>query len=156
MAKKDSKTDKNSKSDDVSRDSAKSPEKCLSPSELQARYLQFEMMNRELEQFEAQRQVLDMKTKELKVLRESMDSVIEGEGFSQLGEGFYVPSKFTDSNTYLVDIGMKIFVKMNKNDAKKYLDKKVREFDDVLKKIDDHRNCLMEELQRQAMELQGI
>lgn len=150
MAKKDSLA-KVSKSED-----SRKPKEELSQQELQAKYMQFEMMNRELEQFEAQRQMVDMKAKELKILREAVDYVVEGEGFSQLGEGIYVPSKFTDSNTYLVDIGMKIFVKMNKVEARKHLDKKLKEFDEVLTKIDEHSKSLSEEMQRQAMDLQGL
>jgi prefoldin alpha subunit len=154
MAKKNNSI-KNSKSDDCIEDSINPMDK-IDKSDLQARYMQFEMLGRELEQFEAQRQMIDQKAKELKLLRDSIDQIAPGEGFSQLGEGIYIPSKFTDVDAYLVDIGMKIFVRMPKAETKKYLDKKSKEFDEVLIKVDQKRQELTNEMQRQAMELQGL
>jgi prefoldin subunit 5 len=154
MAKKNSSV-KNSKSDDNSADSARPIEK-MDKADLQAKYMQFEMLGRELEQYEGQKQVVDMKAKELKALRDSIDQIVAGEGFAQLGEGVYIPSRFTDVDACLVDIGMKIFVRMPKAETKKYLDKKSKEFDEVLEKIDCRCQELRGEMQRQAMELQGF
>lgn len=124
--------------------------------ELQAKYIQFELLGRELEQIEAQRQLVDLKAKELKILRDSIDHITKGEGFSQLGEGIYVPSKFTETDSFIIDIGKKIFVKMDKPGAKKYLDKKVKEFDEALEKIDSRCQEISIEIQRQAADLQGF
>jgi prefoldin alpha subunit len=154
MAKKNSSV-KNSKSEDTSKEPA-NPMENINQSDLQAKYMQFEMLGRELEQFEGQKQVVEMKAKELKALRDSIDQIVAGEGFSQLGEGVYIPSRFTDVDSCLVDIGMKIFVRMPKAETKKYLDKKSKEFDEVLEKIDCRCQELKGEMQRQAMELQGF
>jgi prefoldin alpha subunit len=154
MAKKD-RLNKDSDCNDEHKLQA-NPIENIDQSDLQARYMQFEMLGKELEQFESQGQIISMKAKELKALRESIDQISKGEGFSQLGEGIYIPSRFTDVDNYLVDIGMKIFVRMPKTETKKYLDKKIKEFDEVLVKIDARRQELTTEMQRQAMELQGF
>jgi len=135
---------------------AKKSSKDDNKAELQAKYIQFELLGREFEQIEAQRQLVELKAKELKILRDSIDHVIKGEGFSQLGEGIYVPSKFTEADSFIVDVGKKIFVKMDKTGAKKYLEKKVKEFDDALEKIDCRCQEISVEIQKQAADLQGI
>ena len=126
------------------------------PMEIQKKYVQFELLGKELEQIESQKELVSAKAKELQVLRHSLDQLSKGEGFSQLGEGIFVPAKFTDTNTFIVDVGKKIYVKMNKLEAEKHLDRRVSEFGELMQKIEERSNELTCEIQSLAVELQEM
>ncbi|MGC9310447.1 MAG: prefoldin subunit alpha [Candidatus Aenigmatarchaeota archaeon] len=121
----------------------------------QQKYMQFEYLNRELEQINSQKEMVAYKIAELMTLRKSLGSLEKAEGFSQLGEGFYIPSKFTDPDSLLVDVGRKIFVKMPRADAEKHLDGKIKDLEGAISKIEKHFDALSNKIQALAVELQG-
>ncbi|MBN2094759.1 MAG: hypothetical protein JW727_01825 [Candidatus Aenigmarchaeota archaeon] len=124
--------------------------------ELQKKYVQFELLGKELEQVESQKELVAVKAKELELLSHSIGQLSKGEGFSQLGEGIFVPAKFTDTDTFMVDVGRKIYVKMPRAETQKYLDRKVKEFNEVLEKIEKRSQELTCEVQAMASEMQGL
>jgi prefoldin subunit 5 len=123
--------------------------------ELQQKYLKVELLNREYEQLCAQEELIKSKIAELTILKNSIDKIENKEGFSQLGAGVLVSSKIIDSNTFLVNIGRKLFAKMNKNEVKEYLDKKLKDLEKVNSQISERKKALESEIQEQIIELQS-
>lgn len=126
------------------------------PADVQKKYIQVEMLNQELEQLMSQRELVAMKSTELQVLRDSLGKLVIGEGFAQLGEGVYVPAKFTDSDRLVVDIGRNLHVKMKRSEAEKFLGDKLKAYVETLGKIDKRIESVSGEVQKLAMELQPL
>jgi prefoldin subunit 5 len=124
--------------------------------ELQQKYLKVELLSREYEQVCTQEDLINNKTAELALLKKSIDKIENGESFSQIGSGIFVFSKIIDNNTFLVNIGKRLFVKMNKEEIKEHLDKKLRDLEKVFSNISERKKALESEIQRQVMELQSL
>lgn len=121
----------------------------------QERYLKIELLNREYEQLIAQISLIETKLSELNILRNSLDKLENSEGFSQLGEGIFIKSKIINNNLFLVHIGKKLFVEMDKEELKKYLDKKITDFEKVLSKLSEKKENINNEIQKEIIELQS-
>ena len=103
--------------------------------EAQEKYMQVELLNKELEQISVQFDFINSKLNESITLRDSIENIQEGPSFSQLGAGIFISSQVTDKNSFLVNIGRRIFVKMNKEEIQKNLEKKIDNFKSVLSQV---------------------
>ncbi|HIE41407.1 MAG TPA: hypothetical protein EYP80_01960 [Candidatus Aenigmarchaeota archaeon] len=121
----------------------------------QERYLKIELLNRECEQLITQINLIETKLSELSILRNSLDKLENSEGFSQLGEGIFIKSKIINNNLFLVHTGKKLFVEMDKEELKKYLDKKITDFEKVLSKLSEKKENINNEIQKEIIELQS-
>lgn len=122
--------------------------------EIQEKYLQVEMLNKEFEQISAQLNLLNSELNESLILKDSIDKILKGPGFSQLSSGIFVPSEITDDNTFLINVGRRIFVKMDKSEAKKYLEEKTNNYKSVISQVLKRKEELQNEIQKQMLELQ--
>ncbi len=122
----------------------------------QEKYSQVESLNKEFEQVSNQFNLLNSELNESLTLKDSIDKIQEGPGFSQLGPGIFVPSEVTSNNIFLVNVGRKIFVKMNKEEVKKYLEKKSEDFKSVISQVSKRKEELQNEIQKQVLELQKL
>ncbi len=122
----------------------------------QEKYSQVESLNKEFEQVSDQLNLLNSELNESLTLKDSIDKIQEGSGFSQLGPGIFVPSEVTSNNIFLVNVGRKIFVKMNKEEVKKYLEKKSEDFKSVISQVSKRKEELQNEIQKQVLELQKL
>ncbi len=122
----------------------------------QEKYSQVESLNKEFEQVSDQLNLLNSELNESLTLKDSIDKIQEGSGFSQLGSGIFIPSEVTSNNIFLVNVGRKIFVKMNKEEAKKYLENKANNFKSVISQVSKRKEELQNEIQKQVLELQKL
>ncbi len=125
-------------------------------SQLQERYVQIELLNKQLEQVSSQLELIKAKIEELFFVRNAVEKMFQGGGFSQLGTGVFIKSEFKDTNTFLINVGRNIFVKMNKEDAKNYLARKMEDIKSVHSHLTNKANELQKEIQEQVLELQKL
>ncbi len=119
-------------------------------------YMRIEMLNKEFEQISMQYDVINSKIEESEKLRKAMKSLIVGEGFSRMGSGVLVPSKITEDNYFLVDVGKKLFVKMNKSEVDEHIGEKIKGMESVLPKVLSRRKELQDNIQKYMLELQTL
>jgi len=124
--------------------------------EIQEKYLQVEYLNKELEQISIQLEMMNSKLAESLLVRNSIENIKKTQSFSQLAMDIFVPSEITDDNTFLVNIGWKIFVKMKKEEIKRYLENKIDNFKSVISHISKRKSELQNEIQKQIFELQSL
>jgi len=124
--------------------------------EIQEKYIQIELLNKELEQISVQLELMKSKLDELITLKNSINKIQKGEGFSQLGSGIFVSSNITTDNIFLVDVGRRFFVKMNKEEIHKYLEEKINNFKSAIPQISKRKSELQKEAQKQIFELQNL
>ena len=121
--------------------------------EIQRKYLKIELLNKEYEQLCVQEELIKNKIGELAMLKNSIDKIENKEGYSQVGAGVFVHSKIIDSDAFLVDIGKKLFARMNKNEVKEYLDKKLEYLKKINSQISERKKSVEEEIQKQIAEI---
>jgi len=121
--------------------------------EIKQKYLKVELLNKEYEQLCAKEDLINNKIAELLILKNSVDMVENRECYSQLGSGVFVFSQIIDNNNFLVNVGKKLFVRMNKNEVKNYLDKKLKDLEKVNSQISQRKKTLENEIQKQVTEL---
>ncbi len=117
-------------------------------------YMHIEMLNKEFEQISMQYDVISSKIKESAKLRKDVKGLVAGEGFSKIGSGILVPSTITDDNSFLVNVGRKLFVKMDKTEVDKHVKEKIKDMEAVLPKVVERRKELQDNIQKHMMELQ--
>ena len=119
-------------------------------------YMHIEMLNKEFEQISMQYDVINSKIEESAKLRKNVKGLIAGEGFSKMGSGVLVPSTITDDNSFLVNVGRKLFVKMNKAEVDKHVGERIKGMEAVLPKVVSKRKELQDNIQRHMLELQTL
>ena len=119
-------------------------------------YMHIEMLNKEFEQISMQYDVINSKIEESAKLRKDVKGLIAGEGFSKMGSGVLVPSTITDDNSFLVNVGRKLFVKMNKAEVDKHVGERIKGMEAVLPKVVSKRKELQDNIQRHMLELQTL
>ncbi len=119
-------------------------------------YMHIEMLNKEFEQISMQYDVINSKIEESAKLRKNVKGLIAGEGFSKMGSGVLVPSTITDDNSFLVNVGRKLFVKMNKAEVDKHVGERIKGMEAVLPKVMSKRKELQDNIQRHMLELQTL
>ncbi|MCK4729839.1 MAG: hypothetical protein KAT28_00825 [Candidatus Aenigmarchaeota archaeon] len=119
-------------------------------------YMHIEMLNKEFEQISMQYDVINSKIEESAKLRKDVNGLIAGEGFSRMGSGVLVPSTITEDNSFLVNVGKKLFVKMNKVEVDKHIEEKIKGMESVLPKVLSRKKELQDNIQKHMLELQTL
>ncbi|RLI98901.1 MAG: hypothetical protein DRP06_04530 [Candidatus Aenigmatarchaeota archaeon] len=119
-------------------------------------YMHIEMLNKEFEQISMQYDVINSKIKESAKLRKDVKGLIAGEGFSKMGSGVLVPSIITDDNSFLVNVGRKLFVKMDKIEVDRHIEEKIKGMESVLPQVSGRRKELQDNIQKHMLELQTL
>lgn len=125
-------------------------------SQLQERYIQIELLNKQLEYVSSQLELVKVKIEELFSVRNAVEKMFKGEGFSKLGAGVFIKSEFKDTNTFLINVGRNIFVKMNKKDAENYLTIKIEDIKNIHLQLTNKADELQKEIQNQIIEVQKL
>ncbi len=123
--------------------------------EMQEKYMKVESLNKEYEQIYNQLKDMNNRSSELDNLKESLDNIENSESYSQLGFGIFVASKVVDKNTFLVNIGKRLYVKMNKEQVKKFLDRKMNDLKNNISQLNKKKDELEKQLQNEVAELQN-
>ncbi len=119
-------------------------------------YMHIEMLNKEFEQISMQYEVINSRIEESVKLRKDVKGLIAGESFSRIGSGVLVPSTITEDNSFLVDVGKKLFVKMDKAEVDKYIGEKIKGLESVLPKVSSRRKELQDNIQKNMLKLQML
>ncbi|MCK4429145.1 MAG: prefoldin subunit alpha [Candidatus Aenigmarchaeota archaeon] len=125
-------------------------------SQLQERYVQIELLNKQLEQISSQIGMLKMRIEELMSVGNAVEKASPGEGFSQIGTGVFIKSEFKDTDAFLINIGKNIFVKMNKKEALDFINRKIEDMKTIHSHLANRIGELQNEIQGQIQELQKI
>ncbi|OYT43347.1 MAG: hypothetical protein B6U88_01175 [Candidatus Aenigmarchaeota archaeon ex4484_56] len=124
--------------------------------ELQEKYIKAELLNKGLEQLTVQRNYIQINLEQISLLYASLDRLSEGDSYSQVGEDIYIKSKITSTDDFLVNVGKRIFVKMNKDELKKFLEEKKKKLENALLVTDKKSNEMVNELQKISAEIRDI
>ena len=127
----------------------------ITDQEMQEKYLKIELLNKEYEQLYNQINYMNSRTEELSDLKESLNNIENSESYSQLGLRVFVATKITDKDTFLVNIGKRLYVKMNKEKVKDFLERKINDLKYSASQLSQRKNELEKLLQKEVSELQS-
>ena len=127
----------------------------MEESKLQERYMQIELLNKQLEQISSQMGMLKMRIEELMSVGNAVEKASSGEGFSQIGTGIFIKSEFKDGDNFLINVGRNLFVKMNKKEASDFTNRKIEDMKTIHSHLGGKIDELQNEIQNQIQELQN-
>lgn len=99
--------------------------------DVQRKYLEYQVLIKQLKQIEQQFAVMEQHFVELKNLDEGLDILIntkEKEVFASLGAGIFVEGELKNTGKVLVNVGAGVIVEKDIKDAKRLV---IRQMDDV-------------------------
>ena len=126
--------------------------------DLQKKYMEFQMLQQQMQQVGQQIQALDSQASEMDLVQQALDEFgsakTESDAFVTLTPGLFVKAKITNTEKVLLNVGSGAVVEKNIPDAKKViaeqgteLRKLKVELTEQLEKLSEHGAKLQEELQ---------
>ena len=119
--------------------------------QLQRKIIELNMLDQRCKQIQQQVNVVDQQLTELQLLENNINEVkkIENnsETLSQLGQGIFVKSKVNKIDEVFIDIGSKIVVKKNVEDAKELIKKRIEQVMNI-------RELILQELSNMILTIQ--
>ncbi|HLD15679.1 MAG TPA: prefoldin subunit alpha [Candidatus Nanoarchaeia archaeon] len=126
--------------------------------DLQRKYIEFQLFDQQLKQFQQQLQILRQQLNELSNLDEHLneiDKVKEGSKImAPLGAGVFVKAEIKDNKNVLMNVGAKTLTAKPINEAKEIVGVQVKELSNVIKEMEEESVKLITKCDELQMEIQ--
>ena len=130
--------------------------KAATEHQLQQMYMQFQMMQQQMDEAIQSKQILDQKMAEIISTKNAIKDLKKAKKGSEiwapLGSESFVMAELKDVSNIAVSVGANVVVKKNAAEALKIMDKKEKELQDLDKQLMSH----IEHLQSQMQSLERI
>ena len=121
--------------------------------EIKEKYMELQMMNQQMKQMQKQIEMIEAQKMELLALNQSLEdlkNVKEGtETLTPVGSGIFVKANIQNPKDLIVNVGANVAVKKEISEAKKLVEKQVKEVNKV------HHQA-MNEMQSQAVKASSL
>ena len=128
---------------------------------IQEKYLEFQLLNKKLNELHQQLNLVERQLMDLKLTEENLSNLnkveLGTEIFSSIAPGIFVKSELKDNKEILMNIGASIIVKKTIPDAKKTISEKAEEITGIIKQLSkqiEATNSEMHKIQEELIEFQ--
>ena len=129
----------------------------MTKEELSQKYLEFQLLNQQIQQAQQQLQLLTKQITELKTLSKNLQELSkskkDSEMYTNLGVGVNIKSKLTDIKKLLVNVGAGILVQKTPEETIKIVDKQAIELDKFCIELDKNAQILVERAENLKLEI---
>jgi len=120
----------------------------MTKEEIAQKYMEFQLLNQQVQQSQQQLQMISQQVMELKILSKNVTEISSSEEgsemYSNLGVGVHLKSSIKDIKYLLVNVGAGIFVKKTPEETTEIVDKQVAELDKYIQNMETNLNKNME------------
>jgi len=107
---------------------------------LQEKYFEFQILKQHLEEIQHRKAMFNQKSEEINRARETLGDLKDikpgKDIFAQLGGGMFVRTSLRDNKEVLMDAGANVIVSKSVEEAREFIDGKLKEFDGALRDIE--------------------
>lgn len=125
--------------------------------EMQQKYLQLEMIKREIEQLNSQKQQVKQKIDEINETKKTVQALSKIEEnnsiWPQIGAGVFIKAKVAEKDSFMVDSGASVFTTKSSSEVLELLEKQIEELKRADKEMDDYIEKYNESFQNLSNEL---
>ncbi len=132
----------------------------MSKEKLQEKYVLYQLLNQNLESLRQQLQLVEQQFIEIKSTTMSIDD-LKGMGekneiFLNIGSGCYGKGKITENDEILVNAGVGIFIKQKAEEAKSFLEERIKELEKASNEIQAQMERVAKQMNELGLEIQEI
>ena len=131
----------------------------MKKSDVQQKYLEFQIISQQLSQLNQQVQMIDSKINELKLLEEGLDELnsmnTNQEILVPFGPGILVKASIKETKEVLMNVGANVVVKKTSAESKKFIEGQVNELQAALEETEHEIVSLSNSLKILKKEIQS-
>ncbi len=128
--------------------------------DIQKQYLEFQILNQQLQQLQQQAGMIENQIIELRKLSDNLDSIKQLKGNNELlvpmGAGIFMKAQLKDNSTLLINVGSDVIVKKTFLESKEMLESQLKELEDILENANGQVSELATQLELRSQALQNI
>ncbi len=128
--------------------------------EIEKKVMEFNMFEMKLNELGQQKELIEKQINEFKSLQFSLDKLEDikkqTEMFSLIGQDTFIVSDLKENDKVLVNIGSKIFVKKNLEDAKETIGKKIVQIEEINDNLNQTAEKILEKLNQLGQEIKTL
>ena len=128
--------------------------------DIQKQYLEFQILNQQLQQLQQQAGMIEKQIIELRKLSDNLDSIKQLKGNNELlvpmGAGIFMKAQLKDNSTLLINVGSDVIVKKTFLESKEMLESQLKELEDILENANGQVSELATQLELRSQALQNI
>ena len=134
----------------------------MSMEQIQEKYMEFQMVDAQVNQIKEQLKALDAQATELKNLSENLDELEkvseDSESLIPVNSGVYLKGKITDKKKVIINVGSNIMVEKDIESAKHMVESQINQISDVrVQFVDEYKTTVKraKALQKEIIALQS-
>jgi len=128
--------------------------------EIEKKVMEFNMLEMKLNELGQQKELIEKQINEFKSLQFSLDKLEDikkqTEMFSLIGQDTFIVSDLKENDKVLVNIGSKIFVMKNLEDAKETIGKKIVQIEEINDNLNQTAEKILEKLNQIGQEIKTL
>ncbi len=134
----------------------------MSMEQIQEKYMEFQMVDAQVNQIKEQLKALDAQSSELKSLRQNLDEIEkiseDSESLIPVNSGVYLKGRITDQKKVVINVGSNILVEKDLESAKQMIESQITQIDEVrIQFVDEYKSTVKraKALQKEIIALQS-
>jgi prefoldin alpha subunit len=128
--------------------------------EIEKKVMEFNMFEMKLNELGQQKELIEKQIVEMKNLQLSLDKLKDvkkqTEIFSMVGQDTFIVSEIKDTQKVLVNVGAKIFVKKDLEDAKETIEHKIVQIDEMNESLNLTAEKILEKMNSLGKEIKDL
>src|SRR3989338_11033658 len=128
--------------------------------DVQKQYMEFQILNQQLQQLQQQAGMIENQIIELRKLNDNLDSIKQLKGNNELlvpmGAGIFMKAQLKDNNELLINVGSDVIVKKTFSESKEMLESQLNELESIMENANEQVSELATQLELRSQALQDI
>jgi prefoldin alpha subunit len=127
---------------------------------LQEKYVELQLLSMQIKQLEEQLNVLDQKSQELVILRESLRRLGElkadAKSLAPIGPGIFVPGTVDPTKGVLINVGAGVIVNKSFDEAENTINTQLHQIEDITLELSNNLRAMAEQAQVTELEIDKL
>ncbi|MCX6775141.1 MAG: prefoldin subunit alpha [DPANN group archaeon] len=127
---------------------------------LQEKYVELQLLSMQIKQLEEQLNVLDQKSQELVILRESLRRLGElkadAKSLAPIGPGIFVPGTVDPTKGVLINVGAGVIVNKSFDEAENTINIQLHQIEDITLELSNNLRAMAEQAQVTELEIDKL
>jgi prefoldin alpha subunit len=127
---------------------------------LQEKYVELQLLSMQIKQLEEQLNVLDQKSQELVILRESLRRLGElkadAKSLAPIGPGIFIPGTVDPTKGVLINVGAGVIVNKSFDEAENTINTQLHQIEDITLELSNNLRAMAEQAQVTELEIDKL
>jgi prefoldin alpha subunit len=127
---------------------------------LQEKYVELQLLSMQIKQLEEQLNVLDQKSQELVILRESLRRLGElkadAKSLAPIGPGIFIPGTVDPTKGVLINVGAGVIVNKSFDEAENTINIQLHQIEDITLELSNNLRAMAEQAQVTELEIDKL